>query len=235
MAVAHDQSATVNFNGANSANVTLSTAGTNRYIDIFSDVSNDTATISSITATGLTFVKIHEISKGTNNGWISRWRAFASTQLSSLVITVNYTGGFPQGSVVASSYSGTDLTGTNGSGAVGATNSTTGLNNLTPSLAITTTRANSLVTGGFGQDSASAWTAGASQTINAQTASAGGFSTAAIERQNSVTGSSGSSVSMSASTTSNNAFGLSVVELLAPSVGSIVFPSRLNRNTLLRR
>lgn len=229
MAIAVDQSAHQNVNGSNTCTVNMTTSGSGRFLLLTSHVSNSASTVSSITDAAATWVKILEIQEvATTGGWVSVWRTLASGTYSGGSITVNYAGGFPQASVVVTAYTGTDTTGTNGSGAVGASNSATA-GGTAPSVNVTTTRANSLVVAGVGQDSGITWSAGSGQTINDQTLSAGGFSTLAQFRQNSVTANSGTAVTMNATSSSSASEAIIGVEILAPVSTVIGYQHQTNQ------
>jgi hypothetical protein len=213
-----------NGNGVNSYALSgFSTGGTNRLVLVMSDESQAASTITSVTATGLTFTKI--LSQATTGGGQDEiWGAWAAAQQTNVVITINFTGSnFPQCAGQTLCLSGTDLTGTVAA-AIGATGSNTA-NGTGPSQAVTTTRANSLVVALMGQQSNRTLTAGASQTLQGTQVSAGGVSGSSAVYQNAVTASASTSVTMSG-TWSGGAINYSILalEVLAPLNPSSKFP-----------
>jgi len=103
---------------------------------------DDTATVASITATGLTW----ELAARANavTGSCEVWRAMSPVAVTSRTLTVNFSGSVVSGNIMAMSVIGADMSGVNGSGAIGnvATSSTTAA---APSINLTTTRDNSMV------------------------------------------------------------------------------------------
>lgn len=197
MAVTYDQSGTNHGNGVNSLNVTLSTAGTNRLLVLNTHMSASGVTSISISGGSLTWHQVAaRVSPNASsaNGYLETYYTLAPTQLSSTVFTITYNGSaFPQVTAVIDAYSGTDISGTDGAGAIGVTGTGTG-SSTAPSKAITTGTDNSLVTAGVGVSLKEATcTAGTNQTINANADEAtGGFSHTGTDRQNSATTPTGS-------------------------------------------
>jgi RHS repeat-associated protein len=100
-----------------------------------------TTSISNITGGGLTWVPVQKSNAA--GGTAEIWRAFAPSALSnaSINITANNSGGAGVNfALTVISFIGADTTGTNGSGAIGATATASA-----PSVALTTTRNNSIV------------------------------------------------------------------------------------------
>lgn len=194
MAVARDGTPpTGSVNGGDSFTITLSTTGTNRLILVGVGNSNATVTGVTPTASGLTFVQV-DSTQSVQGGSCQLWRAFATAQLTSTVITctADVTGQFPQMTGWAVGYSGTDTSGTNGSGAidVSAGTSNSGSNGL--SQAVTTLTDNCLVVAFAEHNNTTVITAGASQTKVVQLNNAGGFNAVALIQRNAVTTPAGS-------------------------------------------
>ncbi len=238
MPVAHETSVVAGGNGVTSMVFPgMTTSGTNRYLQIEVHSSADAAGVVSVTGGDLTFVKVDSISNGTNNGWTEVWRSLAASTLSAVVFTVNFpTGQFPQASGVASAYSGTDITGTEGSGAVGAISKIAG-SSTAPSRALTTTRANSLVTAGIGGTGSGTFTAGTGQTLNGQaTATPGLFSTSTQLRRSTLTAASGTSVTMNATLSATAPWGIIAVEIREPlAAAAAAFPKAYQYNVAVNR
>lgn len=207
-----------NVNGANSIVLSaFSTLSVNRLVLVYSDESQDTATVSSVTATGLTFSKVASVNKGTSQGNVEVWGAWAAAKQTGVVVTVNYAGGvFPQAAARTVCYYNTDQTGTVAA-AIGATgsNGANVISSITQS--ITTTRANSLVVAAIGADSATGITAGSNQFNDGSTASAGSFSEISTQRQSAITASASTSVTMNATFGATIAAGIIALEILAPA------------------
>lgn len=209
---------TGSINGANSIVLSaFSTGGTNRLVLVLTDESSDPATVSSVTATGLTFVKVKSVNKGTSQGNVEMWGAWAAAQQTSVVITVNLTGtNFPQGSATTYCFSGTDTTGTVVA-TIGATSTFASLSSSAPTANITTTRNNSLCIAAVGCDINTTTTAGSGQTIDTNVISAGGFSEINSMRQSATTATSGTVVTMNATSVAVHPYGLLAVEILSPA------------------
>jgi hypothetical protein len=208
----HDTTVVGTGNGVNTYNLAgLSTSGPDRIILVSVHTSNNaTATPS---ATGLTFTQIGSGVSYGGDGLQSVWRALASSQLSGLVITITSSGN-PQSSAVASSFSGCDVSGTNGENAIGNTNTASSSSSSTASASVTTTRNNSLVIGCFGETRDYSITSGTDQT-NIGDASGLSFSRAANNKQDSITTSASTSVTNNVTFGSSGPCGGMVIELKA--------------------
>lgn len=194
MAVARDSIAHGSVNGGGSFTMTISTAGTNRLVLVAVHNSNSGVTSTVPTATGLTFVQVGTTQTMSSNGTFQVYRAFASSQLTSTVITVTASpsGQFPQMTGQVVTYSGTDTSGTNGSGAIdvngdGSTGGTDGT-----SISITTVTNNALCIAFAGESNSQTMVAGASQTLVEQDNNVGGFSAVGLIQQNTATSPAGS-------------------------------------------
>lgn len=219
-------------NGVNSlALSSFSTGGTNRVVLVFSDESQDASTISGVTASGLTFSKVNSVNKGTSQGNVECWAAWAASQQTSVVITVTYTGSnFPQCNARTECWSGTGSGASSISGAIG--NSGTGAGDTNAfSASLTTTRGGSQVVGAVGQDSNLTPTAGSNQTGIGTTDTSTTSSSISDFKQNSATANSGTNVTMNGTFVSATFWGVVVVEVLAPSTPPVGYDvSPLNNN-----
>jgi hypothetical protein len=174
--------------------------------------------ISGVTGGGLTWTLV----KRTNvqSGTAEIWRAFASTPLSNVSVKATLSQ-----SVVASitvvSYAGVDTTGTNGSGAIGATGSGNA-NPGVPTASLTTTRNNSWVFGvGNDFDNAIPRTPGSGQSLVHQNLSSSGDSYW-VQMQNVTTPMSGTLVMINDTAPTGDRYNLSIVEVL-PSLGGAAY------------
>lgn len=180
-------------NGGDSFTITLSTTGTNRLILVGIGNSNATVTGVTPTATGLTFAQVGT-TQTSQTGSAQLWRAFASAQLTSTVITctADVLSQFPQMTGWAVGYSGTNTSGTNGSGAIDVTAGTSSAGSNGLSQAVTTTTDNDLVIALADLNNTTAVTAGAGQTVALQFANPGGFNKVALIESNAITSPAGS-------------------------------------------
>jgi hypothetical protein len=113
------------------------------------------------------------------------------------------------------SFKGVDTTGTNGSGAIGAT-ATSNAKTGAPTASLVTTRNNSWVFGvGNDYDNAIARAAGAGQTVVHQDLTATG-DTYWVQMQNSPTPLSGTSVTINDTAPTGDSYNLSLVEVRTP-------------------
>jgi hypothetical protein len=148
------------------ATSTFSTKSANELLLAFissDDTSSGTnTTVNSVAGAGLTWVRV--IRTNTQRGTSEIWRAFTPTVLANVSVTANLSLNV-NSSMTVMSFAGVSITGTNGSGAIGATG-TGNANPGAPIAALVTTKNNSLVIGvGNDWDNAIARTAGANQTI----------------------------------------------------------------------
>ena len=173
-------------------------------------------TVSSVTGGGLTWALVKRTN--TQPGGAEIWRAFAATTLSNVTVTANLSQNVVS-SITVVAFTGADTTGTNGSGAIGATGGGSFAAGA-PTASLVTTRNNSWVFGvGTDWDRAVARTIGANQTMVHQFLSNVG-STYWVQRQSSVTPLSGTTVTINDTAPTNDKFNLSIVEVLPASLGS---------------
>ena len=118
------------------------------------------------------------------------------------------------------SFIGADGSGTNGSGAIGATASSSAKSGA-PSGTLTTTRNNSLVLGvGNDYDKAVARTVGSGQSLVHQLLASANGDTFWVQRQSAMTVSSGTAVSINDTAPTGDSYNLSVVEVRTPIGGA---------------
>src|SRR5262249_36558708 len=113
--------------------------------------STGAVTVNSVNGAGLAWQLVSRTN--TRPGTAEVWRAFASTPLSGVTVTANLSASVFS-SLTVMTFSGVDPTGTNGSGAIGATGSANAASGA-PTVSLTTTRDQSLVLG-VGNDTTSA-------------------------------------------------------------------------------
>jgi len=217
MAVAYDSQADRSRNGSNSYTVALSTSGTDRVIIAETHTSNNEDLTPS--ASGLTFVQIGSDLSFAGNGRMKIWRAFASSKLTALTVTLTSTN-FPQSHACITTWSGADTTGTNGSGAIGATNTVTSGGATSSSAAITTTIGNAQVIGLFAETEAKSVSAGSNQTVKSYSTTEA-LSRGVIIQRNSLTTTSGTSVTGNVTWSGSVASGGMTLEIKPPAVTSI--------------
>jgi hypothetical protein len=166
--------------------------------------------VTSVTGAGLNWVRV--VRTNTQAGTSEIWRALATSALSNVTVSATLSQSVAS-SITVTSFKGVDLTGTNGSGAIGAIgsgNASAGA----PSASLVTTRNNSWVVGvGNDYDNAIARTPASGQTLVHQNFSPVG-DTYWVQMLNSPTPSSGSSVSLSDSAPASDRFNLSLCEIL---------------------
>lgn len=177
---------------------------------------------SSVTGNGLTWVKVLEQDDTQNVVNLSVWRAMGSSP-SAGGVTVNFAVDPISVNFQIIRFSGVDTTGTNGSGAIGATNSAeTGASDSTPATtSVTTTRANSRVIG-FAAGRGQTYTVGSGFTailIN-QTANSGGNIVRSNSEYKDVAG-SGTSTTTDFSLSASGDWAIAALEILEP--GGTVF------------
>jgi len=168
--------------------------------------------VTGITGAGLTWVLV----KRTNvqSGSSEIWRAFAPTTLASVTVTATLSQS-TAGSMTVVSFKNVDATGTNGSGAVGATataNSAAG----PPSASLVTTRNNSLVFGvGNDFDQAIGRTLGPNQTmVNQYLATIG--DTYWVQRTTSAVAASGTTVTINDTAPTGDRYNFTLCEIRPP-------------------
>jgi hypothetical protein len=174
---AFDQSSTGQTSGAATYTVSATTAGTNRLLLLAITWKNTTAMSTVPTGGPGGWTSVAAIDTGGTHR-TEVFRAFASSQLTASTITITVPGGVKSSAVLAS-FSATDTSGTNGSGAIDKfeTDTNTSAN---PSLSITPVSGGmyTLVVGVLGAGDGTAPTAGTGFTLRNSIASSGGTGTA---------------------------------------------------------
>jgi hypothetical protein len=141
------------------------------------------------------------------------WRAFAHSTLSNIMVTASLSQSVVSSMTVVS-FSGVDTTGTNGSGAIGATMSAHSARGAA-SATLVTTRNNSWVFGvGNDYDNAIARTPGTAQSLVHQELSSTG-DTYWVQMQNAPTSLSGTSVTINDAAPTADQYNLTICEILA--------------------
>jgi hypothetical protein len=170
--------------------------------------SGPNTTVTGVTGAGLTWVLVQRTNAQFGTSEI--WRALAPVPLSNATVTANLSVAVGVSSITVVSFTGVDLSGTNGSGAIGATGSGNGVG--PPAATLTTTRSNSLVFGvGNDWDASVARTVGPGQSLVHQYLP--GVDTFWVQRQNSAIANSGTLVSIDDSEPDDDRFNLSIVEI----------------------
>ncbi len=166
--------------------------------------------VSSVTGAGLTWALVVRTNK--QSGTSEIWRAFAPSVLAGVTVKATLSHSVAS-SLTVMSFTGVDTSGTNGSGAIGATgtqNARTGA----PSASLVTTRNNSWVFGvGNDYDNAIARTPAAGQSLVHQNLSSAG-DTYWVQMQNSATPSSGTTIKINDTTPTGDRYNLSACEIL---------------------
>lgn len=175
--------------------------------------SSGSVTVTSVNGAGLSWALV----KRTNasGGTTEIWRAFAPTVLSNVNVSATLSTDV-YSSITVMTFTGVDPSGSNGSGAIGATagaNGTVG----SPSVTLTTTRDGSLVLG-VGNDVAKATVRvpGTMQNLVSQDLSPNG-NTYWVQTQMTTTALSGTAVTVNDVSPASDPFNLTTVEVLPPS------------------
>jgi Bacterial Ig domain len=175
-------------------------------------LSGANTTVTSIASTGLTWTLV--VRTNTQSGTAEIWRAFASSPLTNVTVTATLSQKV-LASMTVMSFAGVDTTGTNGSGAIGNTASSSAKTGA-PTASLVTTRNNSWVFSvGDDYDNAVARTPGANQTIAHQDLTSTG-DTYWVQMQNSPTLLSGTNVTINDTAPTTDRYNLSVVEVRTP-------------------
>ena len=177
--------------------------------------SNGSIQVNSMSGAGLTWSLV----KRTNSqpGTSEIWRAFSATPLTNVVVSATLSSPAAS-SITLLSFKGVDTTGTNGSGAIGATASANASSGA-PSTSLVTTRNNSWVLGvGNDYDNALSRVVGANQSmIHQYLASVG--DTYWVQGQNAPTPLSGSTVVINDTSPTGDHYNLTAVEVLPSTSG----------------
>jgi hypothetical protein len=167
-------------------------------------------TVSSVTGASLTWQLVARTN--VQSGTSEIWRAFAAAPLSVVSVTATLSQSVVS-SLTVMSFTGVDTSGTNGSGAIGATLSVNASSGA-PTGTLTTTRNNSWVFGvGNDYDNATSRTLGANQTLVHQYLTPLG-DTYWVQRQNSPTALTGTGVTVNDTAPTTDRYNLSLCEIL---------------------
>jgi len=170
-------------------------------------------TVNNVTGGGLAWVLVRRTN--TQRGTSEIWRAFAPTTLTNVTVTGTLSQSVPA-FITVMSFKGVDTTGTNGSGAIGATGSGNA-NPGAPTATLVTTRANSIVIGvGNDWDNGVARTPGPNQTVVQQYIATVGDTFWVQQVTNPVTG-SGTSVTINDTAPTGDRYNLTICEVRAGS------------------
>ena len=224
-ALALDANASTNGGqGTTVSSPAISTKSTNELLLAFiatDYLSGANATVTGVSGAALTWTLVARANG--QSGTSEIWRAFAPSPLTNVTITATLSQSLIS-SITVLSFSGVDATGTNGSGAIGATKSASAASGA-PTATLTTTRNSSWVFGvGSDFDNAIARTAGANQTVVHQFLTSAG-DTYWVQMQNGTTPTSGTSVSINDPTPTGDRYNLAIVEVLPGTVTNGTPPS----------
>lgn len=178
-------------------------------------LSGSNTTVKSVSGAGLTWVLV--VRTNAQSGTSEIWRAFAPSALAAASVTATLSQSVAS-TITIRSFTGVDTSGTNGSGAIGATASANRSSGA-PTATLTTTRNGSWVFGvGNDYDNAIARTPGTGQSIVHQYLSPYG-DTYWVQMQNAPTAVAGTSVAISDTAPASDRYNLSICEVLADQSG----------------
>ena len=177
------------------------------------DLGGTNTTVTGVAGAGLTWTLVVRTNK--QSGTAEIWRAFSPAALSNVSVTATLSQSV-DASITVMTFSGVDATGTNGSGAIGATGSNSASKGA-PTASLVTTRNNSWVFGvGTDFDNAIARTVPSGQSLVHQDLSPTG-DTYWVQMLNAPTPVSGTSVTLNDTAPTGDRFDLSLVEVLPPA------------------
>jgi Concanavalin A-like lectin/glucanases superfamily/Domain of unknown function (DUF1929)/Bacterial Ig domain/Kelch motif len=181
-------------------------------------MSGTNTTVTSVTGAGLTWVLV--VRTNAQRGTSEIWRAFSPSLLTGVSVTAT-TSQNVVSSLTVMTFTGADVSGTNGSGAIGAIGSGSGSSGA-PAATLVTTRANSLVFGvGNDYDNAIARTPATGQSIVRQYLPSIG-DTYWVQKQISPSAISGTSVTIRDTAPTTDRYNLSICEILPALIGGSV-------------
>jgi hypothetical protein len=174
-------------------------------------------TVTNVAGGGLTWDLV--VRTNTQYGTAEIWRAFTANPLSNVYVTATLSQAVDS-SMLVMSFAGIDTSGTNGSGAIGATASANA-DPGAPTASLTTTRNNSLVLGvGDDWDNAIARTIGANQTMLHQYLATAG-DTYWMQMQSTPIAAAGTAVTINDTYPTADRYNLSIVEVLPAPAGTL--------------
>jgi hypothetical protein len=163
-----------------------------------------------VTGGGLTWTLVRRTNAQRGDAEI--WRAFAPAVLTGATVTATVSKSVA-GSITVMAFKGVDTSGTNGSGAIGATGSANALSGA-PSASLVTTRNNSYVVGvGNDWDGAVARTVGPGQTLVSQFLTTND-DTFWVQRTTNTVGTAGTTVTINDTAPTTNRYNLTIVEIV---------------------
>jgi hypothetical protein len=173
-------------------------------------ISGTNTVVSSIAGAGVTWALVTRTN--TQSGSAEIWRAFAPSTLSNVVVTATLSHSVIS-SMTVMSFKNVDTSGTNGSGAIGATG-TANARSGAPATSVVTTRSNSWVFGvGNDYDNATARTPGSGQSLVHQYLTTAG-DTYWVQMQNNPTPTAGTTVTINDTAPTADRYNLSICEVL---------------------
>jgi hypothetical protein len=173
-------------------------------------LSGTNTTVTGVSGGGLTWALVRRTN--VQSGTSEIWRAFAPAPLSNVTVTATLSHNV-SASLTVMSFKGVDTTGTNGSGAIGATGSGNSRRGA-PTASLVTTRNSSWVLGvGNDYDNATSRTPGASQVLVHQYLAPVG-DTYWVQRQNAATATSGTTVTINDTAPTTDRYNLTICEVL---------------------
>jgi Domain of unknown function (DUF4082)/Bacterial Ig domain len=173
-------------------------------------LSGTNTTVTGVSGGGLTWALVRRTN--VQSGTAEIWRAFAPAALSNVTVTATLSHNVSS-TLTVMSFKGVDATGTNGSGAIGATGSGNSLRGA-PTASLVTTRNGSWVVGvGNDYDNATSRTPGAGQVLVHQYLAPVG-DTYWVQRQNTATAASGTTVSINDTAPTTDRYNLTICEVL---------------------
>ena len=191
------------------------TAGNELLLALIStDNSSNTSptTVTNVTGGGLTWTLVRRTNAALGDSEI--WRAFAPAVLTGATVTATFSQSVAA-AITVMSFKGIDTTGTNGSGAIGATGSANALTGA-PSASLVTTRNTSFVVGvGNDWDGATARTVGPAQTLVSQFLASFG-DTFWVQRTTNAVAVAGTTVTINDTAPTNHRYNLTIVEIVPP-------------------
>ena len=226
--------------GTSVSTASFSTGAINEVLLAFiaSDSAKPAMTVSGVTGAGLTWNLVGRTNA--QMGTSEVWRAYSAGQLSNVTVTATFSQSAPACSMTVVSLTGTDTSGVNGAGAIGAiasANSAAGV----PSVYLTTTRSSSLLFA-VGNDwtAATARTLGAGQTLVHQDLSPTG-DTYWVQRTSAGVPTQGTVVTLNDTGPTGHMFNFTAVEVLAsgtsgpPTPPTVSMTSPVSASTLAGR
>jgi len=197
----------------------LSTAAGNELLLAFiatDYLAGSNTTVTGVSGGGLTWVLVDRANA--QSGTSEIWRAFAASPVSNVKVTATVSQSVVS-SITVVSFIGVDTSGTNGSGAIGATKSASAGSGA-PTATLVTTKNNSLVFGvGNDYDNAIGRTPGSGQSLVHQYLTPSG-DTYWVQMQDTPTPFSGTSVSINDTAPTSDRYNLAICEIIASTTQS---------------